>query len=89
MNSSEIFSIALGLQSSWYVKRVELTDSAVSISKELHLHLNFERGYKFEDGQGNKSSAYDTVERVWQHLNFFRHSCYLHALVPRIKTPDG
>jgi transposase len=89
MNSSEIFSIALGLQSPWYVERVEFTDSAVSLSNELHLHLNFERGHKFEDGQGHTTSAYDTIERVWQHLNFFQHSCYLHARVPRIKTPDG
>jgi transposase len=25
-----------------------------------------------------------TVERRWQHLSFFEHTCYLHCAVPRI-----
>ena len=33
--------------------------------------------------------AYDTIEKEWRHLNFFEHECYLHARVPRIKTPDN
>jgi transposase len=89
MNSSEIFSIGLGLVLPWRVERVEFSKSLSGLSKELHLYLNFERGYKFDDGNGSESSAYDTVERVWQHLNFFQHSCFLHARVPRVKTSDG
>lgn len=86
MNSTEIFGIALGLSIPWYVERVEFSDS--NCSKELHLYLNFERGYKFPTSTGS-SSAYDTVDRTWQHLNFFQHRCYLHARVPRVKTGDG
>lgn len=86
MNSKEIFGIALGLSSPWYVERVEFLDS--SDSKELHLYLNFERGYHFPTSTGS-STAYDTVERTWQHLNFFQHRCYLHARVPRVKTEDN
>lgn len=89
MNSNDIFSVALGLVSPWYVERVEFLESANSLFKELHLHLNFERGFKFTDALGNKSSAYDTVDKTWQHLNFFQHSCYLHARIPRIKSSDG
>jgi hypothetical protein len=89
MNSTEIFSIALGLISPRYVERAEFLDSAESISKELHLYLNFERGYKFSIGSEGTSTAYDTVERVWQHLNFFQHSCFLHARVPRVKNSEG
>jgi len=86
MNSTEIFRIALGLNSPWYVEKAELQDSASGVSKELHLHLNFERGYKFMDIKGVKSSDYDTVERMWQHLDFFKYNCYLHARIPRIKS---
>lgn len=86
MNSTEIFGIALGLSIPWYVERVEFSDS--NCSKELHLYLNFERGYKFPTSTSS-SSAYDTVDRTWQHLNFFQHRCYLHARVPRVKTGDG
>jgi hypothetical protein len=31
----------------------------------------------------------DTVQKTWQHLNFFEHECHLHARVPRIKRDDG
>jgi hypothetical protein len=47
MNSREIFSIALGLSTPWYVKKVEFLGSADSLSKELHLYLDFERGHRF------------------------------------------
>lgn len=87
MNSTEIFSIALGLSSPWFVEHVEFKDSLAGGVKELHLHLSFERGYKFSVGSGGQHSAYDTVDRTWQHLNFFQHSCYLHARVPRVKDP--
>jgi len=89
MNSTEIFGIGLGLISPWYVERVEFLESSTGLSQELHLYLNFERGYKFEDNNGLKTSAYDTVDRMWRHLNFFQHSCYLHARIPRIKSSEG
>lgn len=89
MNSSEIFSMALGLVPPWYVENAEFVDIPGIPTKELHLFLNFEKGYKFTDIDGNKTSAYDTVERQWQHLNFFQHNCFLHARVPRIKSKDG
>jgi hypothetical protein len=89
MNSIEIFKIALGLSSPWYVEKAEFLDSAESISKELYLYLNFERGYKFASGSEATSTAYDTVNKVWQHLNFFLHSCFLHVRVPRVKNSEG
>lgn len=89
MNSTEIFSIALGLSSPWYVEKVEFLNTSSESSHELHLYLNFERGYKFLDNESNETTAYDTVNRKWQHLNFFQHNCFLHARVPRIKNSDG
>ena len=89
MNTTEIFSLGLGLSSPWYVERVEFTETETVLIKELHLYLNFERGYKFITEQGITSTAYDTVERTWQHLDFFQHRCYLHARVPRVKTSEN
>lgn len=89
MNSTEIFGIALGLSSPWYVEKVELLPGELTGEKELHLYLNFERGYKFQDSSGSLTTAYDTVDRSWQHLNFFQHRCYLHARVARIQGKDG
>ncbi len=37
----------------------------------------------------NNLKAYDTINKKWQHLNFFEHTCYIHARVPRVKLPNG
>ncbi|NQY11580.1 MAG: hypothetical protein HRT71_18940 [Flavobacteriales bacterium] len=29
------------------------------------------------------------MERKWKHLNFFQHTCYIHAKVPKVKQEDG
>lgn len=80
--------MALGLQSPWQVNDISF---AVEESKqrELHLHIGFPRGSRFPDEAGAACPVHDTVEREWQHLNFFEHHCYLHCGVPRIKTSDG
>ena len=84
-NSVEIFSIALGLQTPWYIKEVLFNKENL----QLDIHLGFTKGYKFKMDDGNEYTAYDTVERSWQHLNFFEHKCYLHAKVPKVKQSDG
>jgi transposase len=88
MNTTEIFSIGLGLSSPWFVEHVEFLEPEEGGNKELHLYLNFERGYKFTTEKGIPETAYDTIDKTWQHLNFFQHRCYLHARVPRIKTGE-
>ncbi|MFM6251136.1 MAG: helix-turn-helix domain-containing protein, partial [Dolichospermum sp.] len=57
--------------------------------KELHIHINFQKGHKFVQSDGSLIGAYDTTNRTWQHLNFFQHKCFIHARVPRVKTEDG
>jgi transposase len=88
MNSETLFSLALGLQSPWEVKEVKLVHDELK-RKELHLRIGFAVGSRFTDEAGNLCGVYDTVERTWQHLNFFEHTCYLHCAVPRIKTSSG
>jgi hypothetical protein len=56
---------------------------------QLDIYIDFKPGSRFKDEHGLLSGAYDTEERTWQHLNFFEHTCYLHARVPRIKQSSG
>lgn len=79
--------MALGLSSPWSVQTVEFQE--IEGQKELHITLSFEKGFKFTGKDGNLYSAYDSVERTWQHLHFFQHKCFLHAKVPRVKEEDG
>ena len=88
MNSSEIFTLALGLKEPWSISNVEILTSD-DLVKELHIHLGFKRGSKFEDELGEKCSIHDTQDKTWRHLNFFEHSCLLHCSVPRIRTSEG
>lgn len=88
MNSKEIFVLALGLQAPWEIKEVRF-ESITEYERELHIYIDFKRGYKFTTRIGEQTVAYDTEERQWQHLNFFQHKCYLHARVPRLKDSEG
>jgi transposase len=59
------------------------------------VYIDFKRGSVFEyiDTDSRQEfkdlKAYDTKDKIWRHLNFFEHECYLHARVPRVKLADG
>lgn len=84
-NSQDIFAIALGIKDPWHIKSVSFNKDG----SRLDIHIGFAKGHKFKGEDGNDYTAHDTVERSWQHLNFFQHHCYLHAKVPRVKQKDG
>ncbi len=84
MDSKEIFTSALGLQSPWSVSRAEFQTNE-SGTKELDLWITFERGFLFTAPDGSQSTAYDTLDKTWRHLNFFQHHCYIHCNVPRVR----
>lgn len=84
-NSEQIFAMALGLANPWFIKEIKFDKE----TSRLDIYLSFTKGYKFEMDDGKEYTAYDTVEKNWQHLNFFQHKCYLHARVPRVKQADG
>jgi transposase len=88
MNSTDLFSVALGIGSPWHIRSVRL-ENASDNERELHIHLDFARGSKFLSRTGEYTTAYDTEEKSWQHLNFFQHRCYLHARVPRLMDAEG
>ena len=84
-NSEQIFAMALSLSKPWFIREIQFDKE----TSRLDIYLSFTKGYKFEMGDGKEYTAYDTVEKSWQHLNFFQHVCYLHARVPKVKQADG
>jgi transposase len=89
MNSTQIFEMALGLQKPWFVKDIKMGLSESKTHGQIDIYLDFEQGFKFKDIAGNELKTHDTVERTWQHLNFFQHTCYLHARLPRVVSSEG
>ena len=83
MNSQQIFALALGLEKPWTIENLSLKKGEKDIFGQLDIYINFERGAKFKDENGDLNPVYDTSEHRWQHLNFFQHECFIHARVPR------
>ncbi len=90
MKPEELFTMALGLQTPWFVKSIEfVTPESNTIIKQLHIRVDHQPMQKFKSDDGQEYPVYDHVERTWRHLNFFQHECYLHARVPRVKNKEG
>ena len=88
MNSEALFSMALGLHTPWQVNDVTFATDE-SARSELHLRIGFAASSRFPDETNVLCPVHDTVERQWQHLSFFEHTCFLHCAVPRITTSSG
>jgi transposase len=96
MNPSDaLFHVALGLNSLWIVRSSEL--SSVPVFGEapspgalvLELDIDFTKGALFACPTcGNSCPVHDTDTRVWRHLNFWQHSTYLRARVPRVRCAE-
>ena len=84
-NTTQIFSLALGLEKPWFIEKTEFNLA----EQQLDIYLSFTRGHKFTIDDGSSRTAHDTLPRTWQHLNFFQHKCFLHAKVPRVKQSNG
>jgi transposase len=88
MNSEQLFALALGLEKPWVIEKLSLTKTEGSVTGQLDIFINFERGAKFKDENGDYNPVYDSSERLWQHLNFFQHKCFIHGQVPRTIDKD-
>ena len=86
MRDTDLFQLALGLNSPWTVTRSEF---AVEDGR-LDLHVDFPRGSRFAcAGCGREGCAvHDTKDETWRHLDFFQHRTLLHARVPRVSCPN-
>ena len=86
-NSVDLFGLALGVNTPWFVGKVDFINKGTK--EELHISIDFARGATFKDANGAACKVHDTVEKVWRHLSFFQYDCYITCRVPRIKTSDG
>jgi transposase len=85
MDTNLLFTAALGLQPPWEVKSLEFN----AREHRLDILVDFQRGASFPCPEcGAPSKAHDTEEKTWRHLDFFQHSAYLTARVPRCKCDE-
>lgn len=85
METTNLFTAALGLEKPWEVRKVEFQQKDNEL--ELHIEISFAKGSSFDcpvDGCTERAGAYDTTERTWRHLDFFQYKTYIHARVPRV-----
>ncbi|MCP4913505.1 MAG: ISL3 family transposase [Oligoflexia bacterium] len=88
MDKENLFEAALSIEKPWFIKNVEFDPE----KKRLDVHIDFERGSTFtcaDPAVEGEFKAYDTVNKVWRHLNFFEHECYLNCRTPRIKISEN
>jgi transposase len=87
MDMTTLFTMALGLQAPWEVKDLQFNPEG----HRLDIQIDFARGANFPCPDcGKPCKTHDTVERTWRHMDFFEHSAYLTARVPRCKCDqDG
>ena len=84
-NQEQLFTMALGLEKPWFVKRIEFTPE----EQRIDLFLDFHSGSKFHCPTcGKEKPVYDSEEHTWRHLNFFQYKAYLHARQPRTNCPE-
>jgi len=85
MDSTALFTVALGLQSPWEVDDIRFEPE----QGEIHFDLVC-RAKRLACpccGQAEQP-IHDRLERTWQHLHFFQYKAYLHTNVPRVRC-DG
>jgi transposase len=86
MRDTDLFQLALGLNSPWQVAAAKFDAAA----KRLDIEIDFKRGGRFPCPACTKADCptYDTEQKTWRHLDFFQHQAFLTARVPRITCPD-
>jgi transposase len=82
MDDIQLFQMALGLAAPWQVRDCRFDPD----KSQLDIDLDFPKGSLFACPEcGAPVKAYDTEDKQWRHLNFFQHTCHLHARLPRVK----
>ena len=85
MDDKGLIQVALGVQSPWFVKDINLDTP----KKRMDIYLDFIKGSRFPCPVCNElSEIHDTKDRIWRHLDFFHYESYLHARVPRTKCKE-
>lgn len=90
MRMNTLFEKALAIEPPWFIKEIRFDEG----QEQLDIFIDFRRGATFvyedeESGSKGEFKVYDTVNKIWRHLNFFEHECRLHCRTPRVKTDEG
>jgi transposase len=86
MQDRELYRQILGIQSPWFVDRVELELEA----GEVRVYLEHEFGIEWPCAEcGQPCRLYDhQAERKWRHLDTCQYRTILHAKPPRSECPE-
>lgn len=86
MLDTELYKKILGLESPWYVSRVELNVA----DKKVDIWLEHDFGVQWECPKCIQPfTCRDHAEvRVWRHMDTCQFRTYLHARIPRIDCPE-
>lgn len=82
MDSNQLFTSALGLQSPWKVHDIRFEPE----KGEIHFDLICEaKRLPCSACDQSDQPVYDRIPKCWQHLHFFQYKAFIHASVPRTK----
>lgn len=86
MRDNDLFQLALGITSPWFVASSEF-DAA---KRRLDIALDFKSGARFDCPECKAAGCpvHDTVEKTWRHLDFFQHQAFLTARTA-VRLTDG
>jgi len=86
MQDRELYRQILGIESPWYVERVDLQLK----QGEVHVYLEHDIGANWSCPEcGRACALFDhQAERQWRHLDTCQYRTILHAQVPRSDCPE-
>jgi transposase len=86
MMTNQLFAVALGIESPWFVQGVEFDE----VKRQLTIQIDFTAGSRFGHADvAGEHPVHDTQIKRLRHLNFFQHECFLEVRTPRVRLPDG
>lgn len=82
MESTALFTAALGLKDPWKVSDIQFEPE----KGEIHFDLSCEvKRLSCPVCSEPNQPIHDRTQRTWQHLHFFQYKAFLHAPLPRVK----
>lgn len=85
MESTALFTAALGLQDPWKVSEIRFEPK----QGEIHFDLACDaKRLNCPACATAEQPIHDRVQKNWQHLHFFQYKAFLHAPVPRVKCGE-
>ena len=81
----DLFGRALGIQAPWRIQDVQFSEP----ERELRIYLEYPRGSRFQCPVCGKDHApvYDSSEREWRHMNFFKYKAFLIDISSLFRAP--